>query len=496
MFILHSQITLMSKQNILLKVLYIAIFVIWSNIGTAQNQVISVQQKIAGWQADPGLSTASVCIAVSDIRTGEALIKSEPQQSLVPASILKLVTTATALEVFGPDFRFQTTLAASGLIRNDTLFGDLQIVGGGDPTLGSMYFPDNNHFLEDWIKLIQSRNIKVVSGNLVLDATIYESKTIPSTWIWEDIGNYYGAGASGISVYDNLYEIHLSSGKEAGKPTKMGQVNPEIPGIDIQDEVLSSDINSDQAYVFGSPMENRRVISGTIPKNRSDFIVKGSVPDPSALLASEFRKKLTANGINVSGATRFEKANTREGLPVVLSVNQSPPLRDIIKVTNYESVNLFAEHLLKQLAFRSSGLGTTKDGCKFVVEFWKDKGLDMKGFFMNDGSGLSRFNAITAIQMVNILNYMKTKSAYSTDFYESLATVGKGTLTVLRSKNFPNQCLRSKSGSMTRVRCFAGYLTTDSKRELSYSIMLNNFSCSLAEATKKIEEVLVELRKL
>lgn len=493
---LHSQIELMSKQNILLKVLYFGIFVIWTNIGTAQDQVISVQQKIAGWQTDSGLTTASVSIAVSDNQTGEMLIKSKPQQSLAPASILKLITTATALEVFGPDYRFQTTLATSGVIRNDTLFGDLQIVGGGDPTLGSTYFPGNNHFMEDWINVIQRKNIKVVTGNLVLDASIYESQTIPNTWIWEDIGNYYGAGASGISIYDNLYEIHLSSDKEAGMATKMGQINPEIAGLEIQNEVLSSDINSDQAYIFGSPLENRRVIRGTIPKNRSDFVVKGAVPDPAALLANEFRKKLAACGINVSGATRFEKANKKEGISLVLSIYQSPPLRDIIKVTNYESVNLFAEHLLKQLAFRSSGLGTTKDGCKFIVEFWKDKGLDMKGFFMNDGSGLSRFNALTASQMVNILDYMKTKSTYSTDFYESLATVGKGTLNVFRNENFPDQCLRAKSGSMTRVRCFAGYLTTDSKRELTYSIMLNNFSCSQLEATKKIEEVLVELRKL
>lgn len=486
----------MNKQNILLKVLCIGLFTINTCNGIAQTHATSVQKIINGWQSDPDLSNASVCIAVIDNQTREVLIKSEPQQSLVTASILKLVTTATALEVFGPDFRFQTTLAAGGTIKNDTLFGDLQIIGGGDPTLGSAYFPENNHFMEDWINTLQSKKIKVVNGNLVLDATIYESQTIPATWIWEDIGNYYGAGASGISVYDNLYEIHLSSGKETGILTKIEQITPEIPDLELQNEVLSSNINSDQAYVFGSPMENRRVIRGTIPKNKRDYVVKASVPDPSALLASEFRKRLTLNGISVSGVTRFEKAKTLDSLSLMLSINQSPPLRYIIKVTNYESVNLFAEHLLKQLAFKSSGLGTTKDGCKFVVDFWKAKGLDMNGFFMNDGSGLSRFNSITAIQMVNILNYMKTKSTYSKDFYESLATVGKGTLNVFRNENFPNQCLRAKSGSMTRVRCFAGYLTTDSKREISYSIMLNNFSCSQSEATKKIEEVLVALRKL
>lgn len=486
----------MYKPKLFRKIIYSGIFILLTFLTPAQNQSTSIQQKIAAWQNTTGLTNASVCMAVSDTKTGESLLKSEPQLSLVPASIMKVVTTATALEVFGPDFRFQTVLSYSGNIRNDTLSGDLLVIGGGDPTLGSEYFPENNRFPEEWISAIQQKNIRVVTGNLILDASVYESQMIPNTWIWEDIGNYFGAGASGISVYDNLYEIHLSSGNVPDQLTKVIMITPVIPNLDLLNEVRSSDLNSDQAWVFGSPLENRRIIRGTIPKNRNDFIIKASVPDPQALLASEFRKKLLANGIQFSGQLKFEKTNSNENHSGQLSVIQSPPLRDIIRVTNHESVNLFAEHFLKHLAYQKYGLGTTKDGCKLIVQFWKDKGLDLNGFFMNDGSGLSRFNALTASQMVAILNYMKAKSAYSVDFYESLATVGNGTLTVFKNENFPNQCLRAKSGSMTRVRCYAGYLTTFSGRQLSFAIMLNNFSCSQAEATQKIEQVLVELRKM
>jgi len=468
-------------------------FVVWATYGSAQNASITVQQKISDWQTTPGLLNASICIAVSDNQTNEQLIESKPQLCLIPASILKVVTTATALEVFGPDFRFNTALSYYGNLRNDTLFGDLQIIGGGDPTLGSEYFSENKNFQKKWIEALQNKKIKVITGNLILDASIYESQSIPDTWIWEDIGNYFGAGASGISVFDNLYEIHLKSENVAGKATHIIDINPEVPNLQLTNEVLSSDINSDQAYVFGSPMEDRRVIRGTIPKNQSDFVVKASVPDPLALLASEFRKVLSAGGILLSGKTKYEKAKVKSTQLIVI---QSPTLREIIKVTNHESVNLFAEHLLKHLAFQKTGLGTTEDGCKFVAQFWKDKGLDMTGFFMNDGSGLSRFNAITANQMVDILKYMRTKSAYSVDFFQSLAPVGNGTLTVFTEANFPNECLRAKSGSMTRVRSYAGYLTTVSGRQLSFAIMLNNFSFSQKEATSKIEEVLVELRKM
>jgi serine-type D-Ala-D-Ala carboxypeptidase/endopeptidase (penicillin-binding protein 4) len=486
----------MNKSTLLLKIVYSSVFLLIAQTAIPQNQIAVAEQKISGWQATAGLSNAGICVAVSDSKTGEFLIKSAPQLSLLPASIMKVVTTATALEVFGPDFRFKTTLSYSGIIRNDTLFGDLQLIGGGDPTLGSLYFPEYNHFLDDWIKAIESKNIRAITGKLILDASIYESQTIPNSWVWEDIGNYYGAGASGISVFDNLYEIHLNSPDTADKPTQIIQINPKVPNLDLHNEVLSSDSNSDQAYVFGSPEENKRVIRGTIPKGKSDFVVQASVPDPAALLASEFRKKLAANSISLSGKNTFEKIKIPQDQQMILSVFQSPALIDIIRVTNHESINLFAEHLLKHMAWQKYGLGTTKDGCNFVVQFWKDKGLDLTGFFMNDGSGLSRFNALSASQMVAILNHMKTKSAWSAEFTESLATAGKGTLTVFTAEKFPDNCLHAKSGSMTRVRCYAGYLISNSGRELSFTFMLNNFSCSQSEAIKKIGEVLVELRKL
>lgn len=474
-------------------IFYTCIFLLWAAFGSAQKAPAAFLQRVSAWQTTAGLTNASISIAATDNHTGEELIKTGPQLSLVPASILKIVTTATALEVFGPGFRFKTALSYSGTIRNDTLSGNLQITGGGDPTLGSMYFPDNINFLDEWVKVVVDNHIRVVTGNLIVDASIYEKVQVPGTWIWEDIGNYFGAGASGLSVYDNMYEIHLKSPETAGQLTKITKVIPEIQGLDLRNEVRADDINSDQSYVFGNPEDSRRVIRGTIPKDKRDFVVKASMPNPPALLADEFRNKLANKGIILKGTTDFSKAQTENS---ILAETLSPPLRDIIRVTNYESVNLFAEHMLKHLAWQKTGLGATSEGCKFIIDFWKDKGLDVTGFFMNDGSGLSRFNAITASQMCGILNYMKTKSIYSADFYQSLPSAGNGTLTAFSPENFPNNCLRAKSGSMTRVRCYAGYLTTDSGRQLSVAVMLNNFSCSMSEATRKIEELLVELRKL
>ncbi|MBL7967318.1 MAG: D-alanyl-D-alanine carboxypeptidase/D-alanyl-D-alanine-endopeptidase [Prolixibacteraceae bacterium] len=459
----------------------------------AQTKISQLQEKTNQWKNSPTLSNAGICFSVTDSQSGQTILQTEPQISLVPASIMKVVTTATALETLGPEYRFKTLLSYSGTIRNDTLFGDLQIIGGGDPTLGSMYFPETRNFQEEWLKVLQQNSIRVITGKLVVDASIYESQMIPGSWVWEDLGNYYGAGASGLTVYDNLYEIHLQSPETAGQPTQFMKNVPEIPGLELKNEVKSSDINSDQAYVFGSPDDSRRTIRGTIPKGKTDFVVKASMPNPTALLASEFSQKIKSSGIQFSGEAAFEKATT-DG--IVLTETLSPPLREIIRETNYESINLFAEHLLKHLAWLKTGLGGTREGCKQIAQFWKEKGMDTNGFFMNDGSGLSRFNAFTARHLVFILNYMKNQSPYAADFYQSLPAAGQGTLVAFNKEQLPGETVKAKSGSMTRVRCYAGYLKTTSGKELTFTVMLNNFSCSQSEATRKIQELLVMLRNM
>lgn len=475
------------------------LFLTFLLLNSATNQLFAqpknpvLQEKISLWKNSPALSNSGICFSVTDSQTQQTIVQTEPPISLVPASIMKVVTTATALEIFGPDYRFKTQLSYSGNLRNDTLFGNLQIIGGGDPTLGSMYFSETKNFQDDWMKVLQQNNIRVITGKLVVDATIYEPQMIPGSWVWEDLGNYYGAGASGLTVYDNLYEIHLQSPETAGQPTRFLKTAPEIPGLELQNNVLASDTNSDQAYVFGSPEDSRRAIRGTIPKGKPDFVVKASLPNPPALLASEFRQKLASSGIQCSGETTFEKA-APEG--TVLTETLSPTLREIIRETNFESINLFAEHLLKHLAWQKTGLGSTREGCKQVVQFWKEKGMDTNGFFMNDGSGLSRFNAFTARHLVFVLNYMKNQSPYAADFYQSLPSAGQGTLTAFSKELFPGETVKAKSGSMTRVRCYAGYLKTTSGKELTFTVMLNNFSCSQSEATRKIQELLSLLRSL
>jgi D-alanyl-D-alanine carboxypeptidase/D-alanyl-D-alanine-endopeptidase (penicillin-binding protein 4) len=478
--------------------LFLIMFTCATGIAFPQGKRLTLNEEINLWKNNSFFEHAGIGICVLDPVSGEVLAETSPQLSLVPGSTLKLLTTATALEMLGPDFRFETVLAYSGEIRNDTLTGNLHIVGGGDPALGSNYFKEHylhRHFLDEWVKKVAQLHIKYIRGNIITDATIFEEQTVPDTWIWEDIGNYYGAGACGISVYDNLYRIHFSSPEQAGKQTEIRRIEPFIPELIIDNQVKSSNENRDLAYVYGAPMENKRTIRGTVPKGRKDFVIKASIPNPPLLLGRELLDRLKEANIPLEGAIVNHQKNME--IPTLNTVAKtiSPKLADIVRVTNHESVNLFAEHLLKYLAYLMYGEGTTKKGIEIVADYWEKKGIDMDGFFMDDGGGLSHFNAMTARQMVEVLHYMKTKSPEGKAFFNSIPYVPNGTLYFFNPMSFPGESLRAKSGSMKRVRCYAGELKTRSNQTVLFAVLMNNFSCSQRTAIELTENLLVRLSR-
>ncbi|MGE4587146.1 MAG: D-alanyl-D-alanine carboxypeptidase/D-alanyl-D-alanine-endopeptidase [Mangrovibacterium sp.] len=452
---------------------------------------------IYSWAGRECLVNASVGVYLQDALTGQILGSCHAQQSLIPASTLKLITTAAALEMLGPDYRFQTRLAFRGQLSNDSLKGDLIIIGGGDPALGSMFFRDyylNPHFLKGWTDSLHQHKIRHVCGQILTDATIYDERAVPGTWIWEDIGNYYGAGVSGLSVYDNSCEIRLRSPGEQGRPVQIISVSPEETGLEFDNRLRSSEDKRDLACVYGSPPDHRRIIRGTIPLGRNSFVIRASVPDPPQLLARQLKNMLEASGISVTGSTG--RLNVPVQKEVTLATTFSPPLIKLIRVINYQSVNLFAEHLLRQLAYTQTGNGSLEEGIRVLTNFWENRGINTSGLFICDGSGLSRFNALTAEQLVQVLAYMKNKSPHSELFYNTLPAVPDGTLYSFDQHLFPRHSLQAKSGSMTRVRCYAGILTTTSGRQIIFAVLLNNFSCSQHQAILSIEELLAELHGL
>jgi serine-type D-Ala-D-Ala carboxypeptidase/endopeptidase (penicillin-binding protein 4) len=471
---------------------FFAVFLVFFCLGT-----FAQEKSSETFLVDSSLMHASVSLCVADAVTGAVSIDYNSGISLTPASVMKVITSAAALELLGPEYTFKTTVGYTGSLNKRTgkLKGNLIIHGGGDPSLGSKYFPVRNiDFISGWVSDIKKLGIKKITGRIISDDSYYDYLPVPSKWLWEDEGNYYGAGAYGLSIYDNTYEIHFKTLSDSTVPV-VNEIFPAECIADLSNFLLSSGV-SDEGYVFAAPYSKSGWLAGTIPVNQNDFVLKASITDPPLILAKMVTNKLKSVGITVSGeptTIRLERKYSSEKVaPITETV--SPPLKEIISVLNHESVNLFAEHLIKELGKKFRNNGSTASGVEVILDFLSSSGLDINGMFIEDGSGLSPLNSINTRGLVSLLVYMKNKSRYFTEFYSSLPEAGKeGTLKNDFKDPIFSSRLKAKSGSMTRVRSYAGYLTTISGKKMVFSIIINNFSGSSKKITSEIEENLKEL---
>jgi len=204
--------------------------------------------------ADSSMLSSSVSVCILNTVNGESVFEYRANESLMPASVLKIVTSSAALELLGPDYLFKTKIGYTGNLnkRSGRLTGDIIITGGGDPALGSHYFKDNyNNFLKNWIVEISNLGIKKIKGRVIVDDSWYDYQPVPAKWLWEDAGNYYGAGAYGLSLFDNTFEIHFRTRGEGSIPEITG-IFPEQCRSELSNQLIASG-NTDEGYVFSAP---------------------------------------------------------------------------------------------------------------------------------------------------------------------------------------------------------------------------------------------------
>ena len=440
---------------------------------------------------------AAVSFYVADSDSGKTVFEYNALKSLVPASVMKLVTTSAALELLGPDHKFRTTVGYTGTLKTKSgrLNGNIIIKGGGDPVLGSVRFEKYySEFTDRWVAEIKKSGIKKIRGRVITDDSYYNYQPVPSKWLFEDVGNYYGAGAYGLSVFDNTYEINLRVKSDSTNPEITGFV-PEECRFEFSNQLVSSGTHN-EGTVYAIPYSTSGWISGNIPGDSGNYTLRASITDPPLIMAKIIDQKLKAAGITISNAPStkrlYQSAIDEDITP--LAELWSPPLKDIIEVMNHESVNLYAEHLLKELGKVYRDTGATEQGIEVVKEFLEKNDISTDGLFMEDGSGLSPLDAINSKEVVNLLWFMKYKGKYFNEFYSSLPHAGKeGTLKEYFKDPLFGSGMSAKSGSMTRVRSYAGYLTTSSGKELIFCIIVNNYSGPPQRVISGIGEILKEI---
>jgi D-alanyl-D-alanine carboxypeptidase/D-alanyl-D-alanine-endopeptidase (penicillin-binding protein 4) len=455
---------------------------------------------------------ASLSLMIRDLNSGDTLYSYDAGRELTPASVLKLVTTAAALELLGSDYRFATTLEYDGAIDGADLTGNLYIRGSGDPTLGSSHFapnrssytPDRNTFAPRWIAALEEKGIRRIRGSVIADESIFDTEGVSPKWLYEDLGSYYAAGSYGLSVFDNTYRLLLTTGPAGQKPAIVS-CQPQVRSLRFHNYLTSAPVATDSAYIVGAPFSADRYLYGVLPANRKQVQLRGDIPDPPLFLAQYMHDRLRQAGITVEGqAASFrlleEEGNSPRTKRRTLATTYSPALRSIVRITNERSHNLYADALLKTIGVtytpqpaRGEAVSTAGRGVRAVRSHWQSKGLDVSSLRMFDGSGLAAASKTTASFICELLVYMASGSDESDAFIASLPRAGQegSVSSFLRNTHLEGKAL-IKSGGMSSVRAYAGYIAKGN-RQYALAIIVNNYSSPATEITGEIEALLLTL---
>ena len=490
----------------------IVLFLLFSITGIDHNGETQLNQTLQKLDKTPVLRNATWGAYAVYADNGQVLMSHNSERGLAPASGLKAMTTSIALDELGPDFTFKTSLFYSGHIDDKgTLNGNIYIRGGGDPTLGSDVVDGSlstDSLMQQWTRAIKQAGIRKVKGKIIADNQIFTGNSTPDYWLWMDIGNYYGAGANGLTIHDNMYHLYFQPSSVAGKPAKLLRMDPRIPGLTFINYMKTGARGSgDNGYIYAASLQHEAVLRGTVPAGYTEFSIKGSIPDPALYAAETLQSTLKKLGIVVAGADHDRPPETvaKADSPVnydsmtMLTTTRSPQLKDIIYKTNKKSINLYAEHCLRMLAVQETKKGTEEEGVKTIKDFFTDHHIYSKGLHLYDGSGLSPADRITPRTMVEQLTYA-SKQPWFSDFYRSLGIAGDPD-DIGYFRHFANGTpiannARIKSGLITDVRSMSGYLHDKKRRLIVFSLIANNYNGHMHDVDNLYKKVLVELAEL
>ncbi|WP_276486132.1 D-alanyl-D-alanine carboxypeptidase/D-alanyl-D-alanine-endopeptidase [Paraflavitalea pollutisoli] len=446
----------------------------------SKGQALSQQLATAVRQleATPAMKYAIFSLYVADAKTGKPVYAHNNNIGLAPASTQKLFTSTAAFELLGPSFRYTMQLRHDGEIGAGRLKGNLYVVGSGDPTLGSWRWKETKDSVVLKQLLADCRRLGItrgIDGAIIPYSVGFSHQGIPDGWIWQDIGNYYGAGAYGINWQENQYDLHLRSGATVNDPVSI--LEDSDPNSQYINELKSAAKGSgDNAYIYLSPVPGKMpLVAGTIPVNERSFAISGALADPAMALTKAFSAVLAGGGIDNSGQVDIVPVNTSspDNWHTVSSIS-SPPLDSINYWFLRRSINLYGEALVKTMAAQQGAPAATDRGIELLRNFWQARGIDKAAIHLLDGSGLSPQNRVTTTSLVQVLQYAKTRPWYSS-FYHCLPEYNG---------------MKMKSGSIGGARAFAGYHTARDGKEYSFAIIANNYDGSSGEMVKAMYQVL------
>jgi serine-type D-Ala-D-Ala carboxypeptidase/endopeptidase (penicillin-binding protein 4) len=473
--------------------------------------------------SSPDLSRAFWGIQVVSLNTGEVLYTQNADKLFIPASNTKLFTTAAALALIGPNYRFRTTVESSANIdANGRLNGNLVLVGRGDPNLSGRMLPYNLHtersdfpvkVLEDLADDLVRKGLKAIDGDVVADDSYFAFERYGEGWTQDDLVWADGAPVSALTINDNVLFVNIAPADRAGERAVVN-ITPFADYYTIDNRIITTPAGTGRKiFINREPGSMVLTLWGNMPVGDPGANEALAVEDPASFGAKLFRSLLEKRGVVIAGRTETHHtelaslstlsvtalASSHGGgdtqslqqprQPVVLSSYESRPLSDDIRVINKVSQNLHAEIMLRLLGHEKGNAGTVEGGLEVLRGFLTTAGVSKEEYVFYDGSGLSRQNLVTPHAVVTLLQHA-AKQPWGTLFSETLPIAGMDGSLADRFHNTPAQGLvLAKTGSLDHVKSLSGYATTTTGDRIAFSIFVNNFGLPARQAQDAIDRI-------
>ncbi|MBN2570793.1 MAG: D-alanyl-D-alanine carboxypeptidase/D-alanyl-D-alanine-endopeptidase [Ignavibacteriales bacterium] len=448
---------------------------------------------------DPNFSDAFFGVLVQSLETGEIIYDMNIHKLFIPASNIKLFTTASALLLLGSNYVYQTDIFYDGYIVNNTLSGDIIVRGSGDPTLSDRFYKDNiTKIFEDWADSLIKNGINNIDGNIIGDDNCFDDVGYGKGWVFEYENSWFSAPSGALCFNDNTIRITI-------KPTIVNapaifNIEPISDYLPIINKVITVDSKAEEKIqIYRDRISNIVTIYGTIKESTPFLFEHIPVINPTNYFVSVLKSVFEKKGIFISGYANdidFEDKIFNYEEMIFLFTHKSNSLKEIVSETNKNSNNFYAEQLIRTLGWELYNFGSLDNGIKACEEVFEIMAINPENLYFADGSGLSRLNLVTPRQIVNLLSFMYKSDEFKS-FYESLPIAGfDGGLAYRMKDTRAEKNVRAKPGYLIGVVALSGYINTANGEPLVFSIIINNYLLPAVFANYIQDAVCISLANL
>ena len=485
----------------------------------ARSQLTALRHTVDSLADSPDFRNAHWGILVVDPERGDTLYSRNAGKLFLPASNMKIVTSAVALEQLGPDFGYRTAFAARGPVRDGVLAGNLAVVGRGDPTISDHMWVDAMLPLRGVADSLAARGIRRIAGRLTAAGNAFPGPALGFGWSWSDLDDSYSAGVDELLFNEGFSVIHVRAGRWPGDSsiveTRPARSFPLVRASVATVAAPACSVASDSAPPCPSPqtaslpVAPRRRAELQIRKDtlRGDVIVSGTIlagdsatleithTDPNLAYLAALTEALRERGIVVD-STPTASVDTVTSAADTLLVTASRPLREILPALMKPSQNQIAEALLRTLGLERAAVGTADSGRRVVERQLDAWGAPTGSYVIRDGSGLSRYDYLSPDVIVRVLEAMR-RSPHAQLYYDAMPIAGvDGTIRTRMRGTAAENNVHAKTGSVANARSLSGYVCTAGGRTLLFSMLSNNWTVPAATVTRAMDVIAAQLASL